>query len=88
MKNRLKELRKKKKLTQVALQMQTGIEQALISKFENDAKVLSCLPLLKNCEAHISVIPSGVDAAYFRKLGMHLTYEPEYENNNLFHVGH
>ncbi|MBR5825820.1 MAG: helix-turn-helix transcriptional regulator [Clostridia bacterium] len=34
-KNRLKELRKKKKLTQVALQMQTGIEQALLSKFEN-----------------------------------------------------
>ena len=35
MKNRLKELRKSKKLTQVALQMQTGIEQALLSKFEN-----------------------------------------------------
>ena len=35
MKNRLKELRKAKKLTQVALQMQTGIEQALLSKFEN-----------------------------------------------------
>ena len=38
MKNRLKELRKKKKLTQVALQMQTGIEQALLSKFENDER--------------------------------------------------
>jgi len=35
MKNRLKELRKAKKLTQVALQMQTGVEQALLSKFEN-----------------------------------------------------
>ncbi|MBR4951040.1 MAG: helix-turn-helix transcriptional regulator [Clostridia bacterium] len=35
MKNRLKELRKSKKLTQVSLQMQTGIEQALLSKFEN-----------------------------------------------------
>lgn len=38
-KNRLKELRKNKKLTQVALQMQTGIEQALLSKFENGERV-------------------------------------------------
>lgn len=39
MKNRLRELRKNKKLTQVALQMQTGIEQALLSKFENGERV-------------------------------------------------
>lgn len=35
MKNNLKKLRKGRKLTQIALQMQTGIEQALLSKFEN-----------------------------------------------------
>ncbi len=35
MRNRLKELRKNRGYTQVALQMQTGIEQALLSKFEN-----------------------------------------------------
>jgi transcriptional regulator with XRE-family HTH domain len=35
MKNNLKLLRTSKNLTQIALQMQTGIEQALISKFEN-----------------------------------------------------
>ena len=34
MKNNLKKLRKDRKLTQVALQMKTGIEQALLSKFE------------------------------------------------------
>ena len=34
MKNRLKELRIKRGYTQVAVQMQTGIEQALLSKFE------------------------------------------------------
>ena len=34
MKNNLRLLRKQKKLTQIALQMQTGIEQALLSKFE------------------------------------------------------
>ena len=33
--NNLKELRKEKGLTQIAMQMQTGIEQALISKYEN-----------------------------------------------------
>ncbi len=33
--NNLKKLRKEKGLTQIALQMQTGIEQALLSKFEN-----------------------------------------------------
>ena len=55
---------------------------------EDAAKALACVPLLRNCEAHISVIPSSVDAAYFRKLGIHLTYEPEYENDNLFHVSH
>ena len=53
---------------------------------ENAAKVLACLPQLKDCEAHISVIPSSVDRAVFRKLGIHLTSEPEYENDNLYHL--
>ena len=53
---------------------------------ENAAKVMACLPLLKDCEAHISVIPSAVDRAVFRKLGIHLTSEPEYENDNLYHL--
>ena len=35
----LKKLRKERKLTQVALQMQTGIEQALLSKFENGERI-------------------------------------------------
>lgn len=35
MKNNLKLLRKSKGYTQIALQMKTGIEQALLSKFEN-----------------------------------------------------
>lgn len=39
MKNRLKELRKSHGYTQVALQMHTGIEQALLSKFENDERI-------------------------------------------------
>ena len=35
MKNNLKKLRKQAGLTQISLQMKTGIEQALLSKFEN-----------------------------------------------------
>lgn len=35
----LKELRKEKGLSRIAVQMQTGIEQALISKYENGERV-------------------------------------------------
>lgn len=35
----LKELRKEKGLSQIAVQMQTCIEQALISKYENGERV-------------------------------------------------
>lgn len=35
----LKELRKEKGLSQITVQMQTGIEQALISKYENGERV-------------------------------------------------
>lgn len=47
MKNRLKELRKSRKLTQVSLQIQTGIEQALLSKFENGERIPPTETLLK-----------------------------------------
>ena len=39
MQNRLKELRKSRGYTQVSLQLQTGIEQSLLSKFENGERV-------------------------------------------------
>lgn len=39
MKNNLKLLRKSKGYTQIAVQMKTGIEQALLSKFENGERV-------------------------------------------------
>ena len=39
MQNNLRKLRKGRNLTQVALQMQTGIEQALLSKYENGERV-------------------------------------------------
>ena len=37
--NNLKKLRKQAGLTQISLQMKTGIEQALLSKFENGDRV-------------------------------------------------
>ena len=37
--NNLKLLRKKRKLTQIALQMETQIDQALISKYENGDRI-------------------------------------------------
>ncbi len=37
--NNLKKLRKEKGLTQIAMQMKTGIEQALISKYESGERI-------------------------------------------------
>jgi len=39
MENRLKQLRKQKGYTQIGLQMRLGIDQALLSKFENGERV-------------------------------------------------
>ena len=39
MNNNLRKLRKERKLTQIALQMQTGIEQALLSKYETGERI-------------------------------------------------
>ena len=39
MDNKLRQLRKERKLTQVELQMRTGIEQSLLSKFENGERI-------------------------------------------------
>lgn len=47
MKNNLKNLRKARGLTQIALQMKTGIEQALLSKFENEERVPPTETLIK-----------------------------------------
>ncbi|MBR5291277.1 MAG: DUF1846 domain-containing protein [Clostridia bacterium] len=43
------------------------------------------LDKLKGCEAHSSVILSGVDASTFRKLGLNVTCEPRYQTKKLYH---
>ena len=39
MNNNLRKLRTERKLTQISLQMQTGIDQALLSKFESGERI-------------------------------------------------
>ena len=39
MQNNLRKLRKERGLTQIGLQMKTGIDQALISKFESGERI-------------------------------------------------
>ena len=52
---------------------------------ENARKALACLPALKNCSAHCSVILSSVDDSVFRKLRINMTCEPKYQGNKLYH---
>ncbi len=50
MKNRLRELRKSRGYTQLSLQMQTGIEQALLSKFETGERIPPTETLIRLAE--------------------------------------
>ena len=50
MKNNLKQLRKSKGYTQIGLQMKTGIEQSLLSKFENGERVPPTETLIRLAE--------------------------------------
>lgn len=49
------------------------------------AKAMEQLPKLRDCQAHISVIPSSVDSTVYRKLGLNLTCEPMYATRRLYH---
>jgi len=49
------------------------------------AKALEALELLRDCEAHSSVILSSTDSTIYSRLGMHLTCSPKYQSNKLFH---
>ena len=52
------------------------------AKNEMAASALSFISELKGCEAHSSVILSSVDEQIFRKLGINLTCEPKYEEDD------
>ena len=44
------------------------------------------LPKLRNCEFHSSVILSRQDETLYRKLGVHVTCEPQYQTKKLYHA--
>lgn len=48
------------------------------------AHAMEQLPLLRDCEAHTSVIVSDVDKNVYRKLGLRLTCSPVYETKKLY----
>ena len=49
------------------------------------AHALEHLAELKGCQAHCSVILSPPDESTYKKLGLQLTCEPQYQTNNLYH---
>ena len=52
---------------------------------EDAKKAFDALKDLKGSEAHATVILSQIDRDTFRKLGINLTCEPQYESKKLFH---
>lgn len=48
--NRLRQLRKNRGYTQISVQMQTGIEQALLSKFETGERIPPTETLIRLAE--------------------------------------
>lgn len=50
----------------------------------NASRAIEQLKLLENCEAHSSHMLFKADENPFRKLGIYLTCEPEFADNNLF----
>ena len=52
---------------------------------EKAANALEQLAALKGCQAHCSVILSPADEGTYRKLGLQLTCEPQYQTNKLYH---
>ena len=52
----------------------------------NAQAAMEQLEHLEGLEVHSSVILSEIDVDVFKKLGINLTCEPVYENNNLYHT--
>ena len=52
---------------------------------EHAKRALEQVPALAGLDAHCSVILSAVDEGVFKKLGINLTCEPNYENKKFYH---
>jgi uncharacterized protein (UPF0371 family) len=62
------------------------IALSICAASDKDAALcLDQLPLLHGCEVHSTVMLSRVDEDVFRKLGVNLTCEPQYQTTRLYH---
>ena len=52
---------------------------------ENAMRAMQQIGALSGCDVHCTVILSAVDDGVFKRLNMHLTCEPAYEKNRLYH---
>ena len=43
------------------------------------------LEKLRGCDAHFSAILSETDARIYKKLGIHVSCQPQYETKRLYH---
>ena len=68
------------------------IDEALITIALNASddeladQALKQLPKLRNCEMHLTVIPTAMEMSTLRKLGINFTCEPKYSGNKLFRL--
>ena len=68
----------------VAVRM-SGSGSAVFGVFRTAAEALRALADLKGCQAHCSVMLSPPDEMTYKKLGIQLTCEPQYQSNKLYH---
>ena len=52
---------------------------------ENAAKAMDAVSKLRHCEAHSTVILAQTDSKTFKKLGVNITCEPQYQVKKLYH---
>lgn len=62
------------------------IALSICASTDRDAeRAIKSLSALSGCQAHSTVILSGVDENVFKKLGIQLTCEPQYQTKKLYH---
>ncbi len=49
------------------------------------ARAQEQIPKLRGCGAHFTVVLSDVDEKLYKRLGIHVSYEPKYERQKLYH---
>ena len=71
---------------EVSLDLEETLITLSISASSNPAAqaAMEKLPLLRNCDAHVTHIPTPGDEAGLRKLGVHLTSDPDFAGKALY----